>query len=113
MAGIVVSFPLHSFGASLPSLLSTVAGNLHELQEVSGLRLEDLELPPAFAERYPGPGFGIDGTRKLAHVRRHCELPIHGHRATRSSALALRPTRGCAGWPAWTICTWAASTASF
>jgi ribulose-bisphosphate carboxylase large chain len=65
---IVVSFPLHNFGPSLPSLLSTVAGNLYELQEVSGLRLEDLELPPAFAERYPGPGFGIDGTRKLAQV---------------------------------------------
>lgn len=65
---ITISFPLHNFGPSLPSLLSTVAGNLYELQEVSGLRLEDLELPPAFAERYPGPGFGIDGTRKLAQV---------------------------------------------
>lgn len=65
---ITISFPLHNFGPSLPSLLSTVAGNLYELQEVSGLRLEDLELPPAFAERYPGPAFGIDGTRKLARV---------------------------------------------
>ena len=65
---ITISFPLHNFGPSLPSLLSTVAGNLYELQEVSGLRLEDLELPPAFAERYPGPAFGIDGTRKLAQV---------------------------------------------
>ena len=65
---IVISFPLHNFGASLPSLLGTVAGNLYELQEVSGLRLEDLELPPAFGERYPGPAFGIDGTRKLAQV---------------------------------------------
>jgi ribulose-bisphosphate carboxylase large chain len=65
---IDISFPLHNFGPSLPSLLSTVAGNLYELQEVSGLRLVDLELPPAFAQRYPGPGFGIDGTRKLANV---------------------------------------------
>ena len=65
---IVISFPLHNFGPSLPSLLGTVAGNLYELQEVSGLRLEDLELPQAFAERYPGPGFGIDGTRRLAQV---------------------------------------------
>jgi ribulose-bisphosphate carboxylase large chain len=66
---IVISFPLHNFGPSLPSLLSTVAGNLYELQEVSGIKLEDLELPQAFAERYPGPGFGIDGTRKLTQVR--------------------------------------------
>ncbi len=66
---ITISFPLHNFGPSLPSLLATVAGNLYELQEVSGLRLEDLELPKAFAERYPGPGFGIEGTRKLAQVQ--------------------------------------------
>ncbi len=66
---VVISFPFHNFGPSLPSLLATVAGNLYELQELSGVRLEDLELPQAFAERYPGPGFGIDGTRKLAQVR--------------------------------------------
>jgi 3-oxoisoapionate-4-phosphate transcarboxylase/hydrolase len=65
---IVISFPLHNFGPSLPSLLATVAGNLYELQELSGVRLVDLELPQAFAERYPGPAFGIDGTRKLAQV---------------------------------------------
>lgn len=64
----MVSFPLHNFGPSLTSLFSTVAGNLYELQELSGIRLEDLELPQVFAERYPGPGFGIDGTRKLAGV---------------------------------------------
>lgn len=63
-----ISFPLHNIGPSLPALLSTVAGNLYELQEVSGLRLLDLELPRAFADRYPGPAFGIDGTRRLAQV---------------------------------------------
>lgn len=72
---IVVSFPLHNFGPSLPNLLATVAGNLYELQELSGIRLIDLELPPAFAERYPGPGFGVDGTRELAHVH---ERPLIG-----------------------------------
>lgn len=65
---IVIAFPLHNFGPSLSSLLGTVAGNLYELQEVSGLRLEDLQLPSAFADHYPGPGFGIEGTRKLAQV---------------------------------------------
>jgi ribulose-bisphosphate carboxylase large chain len=64
----VISFPLHNFGPSIPNLLATVAGNLYELQELSGVRLIDLELPRAFAECYPGPGFGIEGTRKLANV---------------------------------------------
>ncbi len=65
---VVISFPLHNFGPSLTSLFSTVAGNLYELHELSGIRLEDLQLSQAFAERYPGPGFGIEGTRKLAGV---------------------------------------------
>ena len=68
--GIVdIAFPLHNFGPSLPNLLAAVAGNLYELQELSGVRLVDLQLPQAFAEAYPGPGFGIDGTRKLAQVQ--------------------------------------------
>lgn len=67
-AKVKLSFPLHNFGPSLPNLLSTVAGNLYELREFSGLRLIDLELPTAFAVRYPGPQFGIEGTRKLAGV---------------------------------------------
>jgi ribulose-bisphosphate carboxylase large chain len=65
---VTVSFPLHNFGPSIPNLLSAVAGNLYELQELSGLRLLDLELPNAFADRYPGPKFGIEGTRKLTGV---------------------------------------------
>ncbi|OAS17973.1 ribulose-bisphosphate carboxylase large subunit family protein [Paenibacillus oryzisoli] len=65
---VTVSFPLHNFGPSIPNLLSAVAGNLYELQELSGLRLLDLELPDAFAARYPGPKFGIEGTRKLTGV---------------------------------------------
>lgn len=67
--GIVkVSFPLHNFGPSIPNLLSAVAGNLYELRELSGLRLEDLELPEAFAARYRGPKFGVEGTRRLVQV---------------------------------------------
>lgn len=65
---ITVSFPLHNFGPSIPNLLSAVAGNLYELQELSGLRLMDLELPEAFTSRYPGPKFGIAGTRRLTGV---------------------------------------------
>ncbi len=63
-----LSWPLDNFGTSLPNLLATVAGNLYELREVSGLRLLDLSLPPAFAEKYPGPQFSIPGTRRLAGV---------------------------------------------
>lgn len=65
---VVVSFPLHNFGPSIPNLLAAVAGNLFELRELSGLRLTDLQLPEPFAARYPGPRFGIEGTRRLTGV---------------------------------------------
>lgn len=67
-AEIVVSFPLENVGTNLPALMSTVAGNLYELSEFSGLKLMDLDLPPAFADAYPGPQFGITGTRRLSGV---------------------------------------------
>ena len=44
-AEIVVSWPLENLGPSLPNLMATVAGNLFELKQFSGLKLLDLELP--------------------------------------------------------------------
>lgn len=63
-----LTWPLDNFGPSLPNLLATIAGNLYELRPVASLRLLDIELPDEFARAYPGPAFGIDGTRKLAGV---------------------------------------------
>jgi ribulose-bisphosphate carboxylase large chain len=67
-AEVRISIPLENTGISLPTLLATVAGNIYEVAEVSGLRLMDLELPPAFGEAYGGPRFGVEGTRKLTGV---------------------------------------------
>jgi ribulose-bisphosphate carboxylase large chain len=67
-AEVVLSFPLENMGASLPNLFATVSGNLYELREFSGLKLIDLELPAAFADAYPGPQFGVAGTRELSGV---------------------------------------------
>ncbi|CDY74778.1 similar to ribulose-1,5-bisphosphate carboxylase, Type III [Caballeronia glathei] len=65
-----LSWPIGNLGPSLPNLMSTIAGNLFELRQVSGLRLTGLRLPPSFARAYPGPAFGIEGTRRLAGVAR-------------------------------------------
>ncbi|CAM3626569.1 RuBisCO large subunit C-terminal-like domain-containing protein [Occultella aeris] len=64
-ARVSIEFPLHNFGPSIPNLLAAVAGNLFEIREAGALRLVDLDLPAAFAERYPGPAFGWDGTLAL------------------------------------------------
>ena len=67
-ARITIEFPFDNLGANLPTLVATLCGNLYELSEHSGCKLMDLELPDAFARKYLGPAFGIEGTRKLAGV---------------------------------------------
>ncbi|QGG79537.1 ribulose 1,5-bisphosphate carboxylase [Litorivicinus lipolyticus] len=67
-ARVTLSWPLDNIGADLPNLIATVAGNLFELQGLSGLRLLDVRLPDAFASVYPGPKFGVSGTRALSGV---------------------------------------------
>jgi ribulose-bisphosphate carboxylase large chain len=67
-ARVTLSWPLDTLGPSLPNLLATIAGNLFELKPVTGLRLLDIRLPSEFAKAYPGPQFGVAGTRRLAGV---------------------------------------------
>ena len=69
LARITLSWPLATLGPSLPNLVATVAGNLFELKPVSGLKLLDIRMPPAFADAYPGPRFGVTGTRRLTGVQ--------------------------------------------
>lgn len=72
---VVISWGLDNFGPSLPNLMATLAGNLFELKEVTGLRLLDLTLPPAFARAHLPPQFGVAGTRTMAGV---AEGPLIG-----------------------------------
>lgn len=67
-AEIEIAFPIENVGPNLPVLLATLAGNLFELGEVTGLRLLDLDMPVDYASRFPGPAFSIEGTRRLAGV---------------------------------------------
>jgi ribulose-bisphosphate carboxylase large chain len=67
--GIVeVAFPHINFGPRLPNLLSAVAGNLFEMGAFTAAKLIDLEFPDEFLSHFPGPKFGIEGTRKVLGV---------------------------------------------
>ena len=67
--GVVeVGFPIHNVGPNLPNLYATIAGNLFELGELTGLRVLDLDLPDDFAAQFPGPAFGASGTREITDV---------------------------------------------
>jgi len=68
-AEVVVSWSLENMGYNLPTLVSTIQGNLYELMHFTGLKLMDLELPPSFAQHFRGPKFGIPGCRDLTGVQ--------------------------------------------
>lgn len=74
-AYVTLSWPIGNMGPDLPNLMSTVAGNLFELNQLSGLRVLDIRLPREFGEAYPGPSFGVAGTRRLSDV---AEGPLIG-----------------------------------
>lgn len=65
---VEIAFPVDNVGHSLTTLMATVAGNLYELGEVTGLRLLDLDLPTDYLRGFAGPQFGVEGTRAMAQV---------------------------------------------
>jgi ribulose-bisphosphate carboxylase large chain len=65
---VVVRFPIANVGTNLSTLAATVAGNLFDLGEVTGLRLETLRLPSTYRKQYVQPRHGIAGTRCLTGV---------------------------------------------
>lgn len=67
-ASITLEFPADNIGANLPTLAATAAGNLFDLGEVTGLRLESLSLPARYRRRFERPRLGITGTRRATGV---------------------------------------------
>jgi len=63
-ARVEIVWPYDNIGPDLQTLMATICGNLSELSELSGIRLLDVDLPSAFVSAFPGPRFGVDGTRK-------------------------------------------------
>ncbi|MCF0073959.1 ribulose-bisphosphate carboxylase large subunit family protein [Dyadobacter sp. CY261] len=67
-AYVEVSWSIENFGYNLPTLVSTLQGNLYEITQFTGLKLMDIHFPESYANHYRGPNFGIDGCRSLTKV---------------------------------------------
>ncbi len=63
-----ISFPTRNIGTNLATLAATVAGNLYDLGEATGVKLMSLALPRDYREKFAMPRQGIAGTRALAGV---------------------------------------------
>jgi len=65
---IEIAFPVANIQANLPTLVATIAGNLFELGELTGIRLLDFDLPADLVRNSTGAGPGAAGTRLKAGV---------------------------------------------
>lgn len=73
---IIIAYPLDLFEAgNLAQFLSSIAGNIFGLKEITQLRIEDIEFPEIFVRAFPGPALGVEGVRKLTGV---ADRPILG-----------------------------------
>ena len=63
-----IAFPTDNIGTNLPTLAATVAGNLYDLGEATGMRLESMQVPASYRMRFELPAQGIAGTRRLTGV---------------------------------------------
>lgn len=74
-ARIEIAYPTVNVGANLSTLAATVAGNLFDLGEVTGMRLESMRVPLAYRALFDRPAQGVAGTRRLTGV---AEGPLVG-----------------------------------
>ncbi len=64
---IDIAYPNEDFCqvGDIPQILSVIAGNLFGLEELKGVRLEDVQFSKEVVSWFKGPKFGIEGVRKL------------------------------------------------
>lgn len=72
---VTIEFPIANVGANLATLASIVAGNLFDLGETTGLRLEQIALPADYRDRFERPRQSVEGTRTLSDTH---EGPLIG-----------------------------------
>ncbi len=81
-----IGFPLEAVGTDLAALMTIAIGGTFSIKQLTGIRVVDMRLPEAFRGVYPGPKFGIDGSRRLTGV---ADRPLIG--SIVKPALGLRP----------------------
>ena len=66
-AEVVIAYPLEAVGTDIAALMTITVGGVFAVRGLTGLRVLDFELPPAWS-CHPGPQFGIEGSRRLMGV---------------------------------------------
>jgi ribulose-bisphosphate carboxylase large chain len=81
-----IGFPFEAIGTDLSALMTIAIGGAYSIRGLSGIRVVEMKLPEEFRSIYPGPQFGLPGTRRLTGVQGR---PVIG--TIIKPALGLRP----------------------
>jgi ribulose 1,5-bisphosphate carboxylase large subunit-like protein len=81
-----IGFPFDAIGTDLAALMTIAIGGAYSIRGLTGIRVIGMKLPEEFRGAYPGPQFGVPGTRKLTGVH---DRPVIG--TIIKPALGLRP----------------------
>ncbi len=63
-----IAFPIEAVGTDLAALMTIAIGGVYSIKGLSGVRITGMRLPAAFGAAWPGPQFGIAGSRRLTGV---------------------------------------------
>lgn len=85
-AEVDIAFPLEAIGFDLAALMTITVGGVYSIRGFTGIRVTGMKLPAGFTGAYPGPQFGVKGTRELTGV---ADRPLIG--TIIKPALGLRP----------------------
>jgi ribulose-bisphosphate carboxylase large chain len=85
-AEVDIGFPFDAIGTDLSALMTIAIGGTYSIRGLSGIRVIGMKLPDEFRGAYPGPQFGVPGTRRLTGV---FDRPVIG--TIIKPALGLRP----------------------
>jgi len=62
-AEIIISYPWENFGKNIAMLISTVAGEIYDLSELTAIKVIDILFPYDYLKLFKGPKFGLSGSR--------------------------------------------------
>ncbi|MEM2175175.1 MAG: RuBisCO large subunit C-terminal-like domain-containing protein [Candidatus Micrarchaeia archaeon] len=64
-----IAYPVSAFEKNnVPQILSSIAGNVFGMKDITNLRLIDIKIPNEIVKSFKGPKFGINGIRKLLKI---------------------------------------------
>ena len=93
-ARATIAFPTANIGRNLPALAATLAGNLYDLGETTGVRLLKIELTTDFRDRFWRPLQGVAGTRRATGVH---DRPLMGTIIKPNVGLSVAETAALVG----------------